>query len=178
MSPLYPLNSVMHHGIVHGREFQGGSMGKTNPPDLKNEARSYFANGASLQELYLTPSMMTSTAWDQVAEAAKWSHANADVLVDAHWVGGDPLKLEVYGYAAWNPRKATLMIRNPDDKPQTMSLDAATVFDLPGNAPKSYALRSPYKDQRLQSLQLKGGSPQSVTLEPFEVCVFDATATR
>jgi hypothetical protein len=122
--------------------------------------------------------MMTSTAWDQVAEAAKWSHANADVLVDAHWVGGDPLKLEVYGYAAWNPRKATLMIRNPDDKPQTMSLDAATVFDLPGNAPKSYALRSPYKDQRLQSLQLKGGSPQSVTLEPFEVCVFDATATR
>ena len=70
-SPLYPLNSIMAHGIVHGRYFQGGDIGKNNPPDLKNEARSYFANGASLQELYLTPSLMTPQAWDDVADAAK-----------------------------------------------------------------------------------------------------------
>ena len=55
-----------------------------------------------LQELYLTPSMMTSDAWDRVAEAAKWAHAHAEILVDSHWVGGDPLKLEPYGYAAWS----------------------------------------------------------------------------
>ena len=66
---------------------------RQNRPHLKNEARSYFANGTSLQELYLTPSMMTPEAWDDVADAAKWAHANADVLVDSHWVGGDPLKL-------------------------------------------------------------------------------------
>lgn len=177
-SPLYPLNSVMHHGIVHGREFQGGSMGKTNPPDLKNEARSYFANGTSLQELYLTPSMMTSDSWDQLAEAARWAHANADVLVDAHWVGGDPLKGETYGYAAWNPRKGTLMIRNPDDKPQPIALDAATVFELPVGAPRDYNLRSPYKDQRIQSLELKAGAARSVTLDPFEVLVFDTEPER
>ena len=34
----------------------------------------------------------------------KWSRSNAmDVLVDTHWVGGEPFKLEVYGWASWTP---------------------------------------------------------------------------
>ena len=174
-SPLYPLNSVMHHGIVHGRCFQGERVGQSGP-NLKHEARSYFATGAMLQELYLTPSMMTSDAWDRVAEAAKWAHSNADVLVDAHWVGGDPLKLEPYGYAAWCPRKGTLMLRNPSDQPQTIPLDAATVFELPPGAPKRFLLRSPYPDQTVQKLQLEAGQPRNVRLDPYEVLVFDATS--
>jgi hypothetical protein len=176
-SPLYPLNSVMHHGIVHGRQYQGDKVGKTGA-NLKNEARSYFANGTSLQELYLTPSMMTPDAWDRVAEAAKWAHANADVLVDSHWVGGDPLKLEPYGYAAWNPRKGTLMIRNPDDRPTSISLDADTVFELPAGASRQFRLTSPYPDQRIQSLLMTAGPPVTVTLDPFEVLVFDATPMK
>ena len=177
MSPLYPLNSAMHHGIVHGRAFQGDKVGKSGP-NLKNEARSYFANGAMLQELYLTPSMMTSDAWDRVAESAQWAHVNADVLRDAHWVGGDPLKLEPYGYAAWNLRQGTLMVRNPDDQPRTIALDAARVFELPASAAQSYTLRSPYRDQRLQTLKLSAGTPQTATIEPFEVLVFDAIPER
>lgn len=173
-SPLYPLNSVMHHGIVYGRFFQGGDMAKYNPPDLKNEARSYFANGTSLQELYLTPSLLTSQAWDEVAAAARWAHTNADVLVDSHWVGGDPLKLQVYGYASWNPRKGTLMLRNPDDQPQRFALDAQTIFELPAGAAKNYSLTSPYADQRVQTLSLKAGHPLKIELQPFEVLVFDA----
>jgi hypothetical protein len=175
-SPLYPLNSIMAHGIVHGRNFQGGDLGRSNPPDLKNEARSYFANGSSLQELYLTPSLMTPEAWDDVAEAAKWAQTNADVLVDSHWVGGDPLKLQIYGYASWNPRKGTLMLRNPDDQPQTVTLDANTVFELPVGAAKNYALQSPYSDQRVQTLSLQAGQPQSLMLAPFEVLVFNASS--
>ena len=171
-SPLYPLNSVMHHGIVHGRCFQGERVGKAGP-NLTHEVRSYFANGAQLQELYLTPSMMTPKAWDDLAEAARWGQAHADVLVDAHWVGGDPLKLEPYGYAAWNPRQSTLMLRNPDDQPHTMSLEAGAVFELPPGAAKRYKLTSPYKDQRVQSLTLEAGKPQSLRLEPFEVLVLE-----
>jgi hypothetical protein len=173
-SPLYPLNSIMAHGIVHGRFFQGGDMAKHNPPDLKNEARSYFAIGASLEELYLTPSLLTPQAWDDVAAAARWAHANADVLVDSHWVGGDPLKSQVYGCAAWNPRQGTLMLRNPDDQPQSFTLDAQAIFELPAGAAKNYSLQSPYADQRIQNFSLEAGRPRTVTLEPFEVLVFDA----
>ncbi|NBV55653.1 MAG: hypothetical protein EBR70_03565 [Verrucomicrobia bacterium] len=179
-APLYPLNSAMHHGVVHGRAFQGDKVGKAGN-DLKNEVRSYFANGASLQELYLTPSMMTATAWDHVAASAKWAHAHADVLRDAHWVGGDPLKLEPYGYAAWNPRQATLMLRNPDDQPRTIELDADEVFDLPRatrTATPAFDLRSPYADQRLRELKLAAGTKVTVTLQPFEVLVFDTDSAR
>ncbi|MDE3148376.1 MAG: enterotoxin, partial [Acidobacteriota bacterium] len=173
-SPLYPLNSIMAHGIVYGRFFQGGDLAKNNPPDLKNEARSYFAIGSSLQELYLTPSLLTPQAWDAVAAAARWARRNADVLVDSHWVGGDPLQLQVYGYAAWSPHRGTLMLRNPDDRPQRIALDAQKVFELPAGAAKHYALRSPYADQRVQALSLTAGQPQTCALEPFEVLVFDA----
>jgi hypothetical protein len=179
-APLYPLNSAMHHGVVHGRAFQGDKVGKAGG-DLTHEARSYFANGASLQELYLTPSMMTAEAWDQVAAAAKWAHAHADVLRDAHWVGGDPLKLEPYGYAAWNPRQATLMLRNPANQPRTIELDADEVFDLPRatrTAAPAFDLRSPYADQRVRALRLAAGAKVPVTLEPFEVLVFDTDPAR
>jgi hypothetical protein len=179
-APLYPLNSAMHHGVVHGRAFQGDKVGKAGN-DLTHEARSYFANGASLQELYLTPSMMTAAAWDEVAAAAKWAHAHADVLRDAHWVGGDPLKLEPYGYAAWNPRQATLMLRNPADQPRTIDLDADEVFDLPRTtrtATPAFELRSPYADQRIRALKLAAGTKVPVTLEPFEVLVFDTDSAR
>ncbi len=176
-APLYPLNSVMHHGVVLGRHYQGERVAKAGA-DLKHEARSYFGNGAMLQELYLTPALMTPEAWDRVAESAKWAKANADVLVDAHWVGGDPLKLEPYGYAAWAPRKGTLTLRNPDDQPREITLDAATAFELPAAAAKKYALSSPYKDQRVQSLTIEAGKPVTVRLEPFEVLVFDATPAR
>ncbi len=172
-SPLYPLNSVMHHGIVHGRCYQAERVSKSGA-DLKHEARSYFASGATMQELYLTPSMMTPEAWDRVAEAARWAQAGAAALVDAHWVGGDPLKLEVYGYAAWSPRKGTLMLRNPDDRPQTYSLEVGATFELPAGAATRYRLASPYPDQRLKTLSLEAGHPQTITLEPFEVLVFDA----
>jgi hypothetical protein len=177
-APLYPLNSAMHHGVVHGRAFQGDKVGKAGN-DLKHEVRSYFANGASLQELYLTPSMMTPEAWDHVAASAKWAHAHADVLRDAHWVGGDPLKLEPYGYAAWNPRQATLMLRNPDDQARTIELDAAAVFDLPAAAATTtFELRSPYADQRVRALKLAAGTKATVELQPFEVLVFDTDSAR
>ena len=174
-SPLYPLNSVMHHGLVLGRVYQGERLGVVGA-NFKSDARAYFANGTMLQEMYITPSLMTPASWDALAEAAKWAHANADVLVDAHWVGGDPLKGEPYGYAAWNRRKGTLMLRNPADKAQTITLDAATVFELPSDAPQRYTLASPYADQRVQNLTCEAGKSLTITLQPFEVLVFDAKA--
>jgi hypothetical protein len=153
-------------------------MGSTNPPDLKNEARSYFANGTMLQELYLSYPLMTSEAWDSVAEAARWAHANADVLVDSHWVGGDPLKLEVYGYAAWNRRKGTLMLRNPDDRAQTITVDVRDVLELPAGDSDEYEMKPAYADQRVQTMNCKAGVKSTFELKPFEVLVFDVNRVK
>ena len=176
-APLYPLNSIMHHGIVHGRAFQGARVSKAGS-DLKNEARSYFGAGPTLQELYLTPSMMTDESWRQVGEAAKWAHANADVLLDSHWVGGDPKELEPYGYASWSSRKGTLTLRNPDDTEQTFRLDIQKVFELPAKAPRSYRFKNAYPDQKSPEPVLTAGKSHTFKLRPFEVRVFDAEPLR
>ena len=70
------------------------------------------------------------------------------------------------------------MVRNPDDKPRAIALDAASVFDLPQTAPRRYALASPYKDQRERTLTLTAGALQTLNLDPFEVLVFDAAPVR
>ena len=172
-APLYPLNSAMHHGISLGRHYQGQEIAVAGP-DLKHDARSYFATGATLQELYLTPELMSQDGWDEVAAGAKWSRANFDVLADSHWIGGDPAQGEVYGYASWAPRKGIFMLRNPSDKAGTISLDAAQIFELPAGARRNFRLSSPYDDQRIQSGKLKVGAAMKFELQPFEVLVFEA----
>ena len=90
--PLYPLNSYMLHGIM----VNTGARVKTfETKDIIDEIRSFFGTGTNLQELYVAPSLMTAETWDALAEAANWSRRNADVLVDTHWVGGDPTMHEV-----------------------------------------------------------------------------------
>src|ERR1035438_4119376 len=96
--------------------------------------------------MYITPSLLSEQNWDDLAEAAKWSRANADVLKDTHWIGGDPAWLEVYGWASWTPRKGILVLRNPSGQPQSIRIRLRGVFELPPSAAQAYAARSPWKD--------------------------------
>ncbi len=119
--------------------------------------------------------MMTPETWDVLAESAKWSRANSDVLVDTHWVGGDPGKNEIYGWASWSPRKGILTLRNPDDQAHSISLDIARVFELPDGAPRNYRLSSPWReDADAPAIEAKAGRPHTFDLQPFEVRVLDA----
>ena len=172
--PLYPLNSLMLHGIIYARF---NKQLNTDPgQDFRNEVRSYFGTGTQCQEMYITPSLLTPANWDDLAEAAKWSRANADVLRDTHWVGGDPEWLEVYGWAAWSPRKAILTLHNPADRPQTISFDLKDAFELPVGAARSYSAVSPWKSDAAQRpIVVDSGTPHTFLLRPFEVLTLEFT---
>ena len=171
--PLFPLNSLMLHGLIYARHAKDLD---TDPQhDFRNEVHDYFGTGTELQEMYVTPSLLSNEDWDTLAEAAKWSRANADVLVDTHWIGGDPAELEVYGWASWNPRKAILVLRNPAGAPQTIRLDVAKAFELPPSARRDYQLRSPWKaDRGSRGVRVVAGQPHAFTLAPFEVLVLES----
>ena len=142
---LYPLNSLMLHGLIYG---QKAYHLNTDPGgDFKNEVRDYFGTGTQLQEMYITPSLLKPADWDVLAEAAKWSRANAEVLKDTHWIGGDPRWLAVYGWASWTPEKAIVTLRNPSDKPQDFNLDAGQAFELPAGAARHFRAHSPWRDE-------------------------------
>jgi hypothetical protein len=143
--PLYPLNSLMTQGVAYSRHGMAGDPTFTSA-GFKDDVRAFFGSGTGLQELYIQPGKLTAEDWRVLAEAAKWSRTNADVLVDTHWIGGDPSKLEVYGYASWTARKATVMLRNPDDQPHDFALDVGTAFELPPAALTKYSLKSPWAE--------------------------------
>jgi len=175
---LYPLNSLMNQGICQARLGYPTKF-NTDLKDMADEMRSFFGTGTQLQELYITPQMLTPAMWDLLAEGAAWSRKNADVLADTHWIGGDPAKPEVYGYAAWSPRMGIITLRNPSAVEATFSLDLGRVFELPAGAPQQYRLRSPWKDQASRPERTaQAGRPESLRLAPFETLMFEATPVR
>ena len=169
--PLFPLNSLMLHGLIYARFAKNLD---TDPgDDFTSEVRDYFGTGTQLQEMYITPSLLSPKNWDVLAQAAKWSRENASTLVDTHWVGGDPTSLEVYGWAAWSPAKGILTLRNPSDKPQSIDIDVQKVFELPSGAPTRYRMRSPF-DRDIAAVDLRAGQPHTFELKPFEVLTLES----
>lgn len=172
MGPLYPLNSLMLHGMIYAQDHR--DLNKDPGNDFRNEVRSYFGTGTQLQEMYITPSLLSEKNWDDLAEAAKWSRANADVLKDTHWVGGDPAWLEVYGWASWTPKKGILVLRNPSDHDQVIRLRLKDVFELPPDAANEYSARSPWKDDAGQpAIVLRAQDAHEFHLAAFQVLTLD-----
>ena len=132
VGPLYPLNSLMLHGIMIGDRPNRAPSGLAfDEKSVADEVWSFFGSGTCLQELYVSPDVPTDSMLDELAAAARWARANEDVLVDTHWIGGNPGKGEVYGWAAWRPGKGILVLRNPAEKPQTYAFALQDALELP-----------------------------------------------
>ena len=158
-SPICPINTLMTHGFI---------LTKFGPPagaprDYKsvlNELRCAFACGSGLVELYNDYDLMNSInggqLWKDLAELMQWQNDNADVLMDAHWVGGDPWtgsKAEIYGWAAWNGEKAVLTLRNGANNQQSIKITLREAFEIPANINGSIILAKCFADQaNLQGL--------------------------
>eukprot|EP00040_Diaphanoeca_grandis_P028834 m.167703 g.167703 ORF g.167703 m.167703 type:complete len:761 (+) comp31472_c0_seq1:175-2457(+) len=140
-SELYPLSSLMLHGIVYGDVDDFAKQAMSEPGldedvatyDFSCEVWSFFATGANLQELYLTPRLMTGKLWQIVQQATIWSQKNADVLHDSHWIGGDVRIDEAYGFAAYDiaTRRGVLSLRNPhNNKAAELKIEPRRDLDM------------------------------------------------
>ena len=171
--PLYPLNSLMLHGMIYARYAKKLNVDPVH--DFSDEVRSYFGTGTQLQEMYITHSLLSDADWDVLAESARWSRRNADILVDTHWIGGDPARLEVYGWASWAKRGGIIALRNPDKMPHTYELDAQSAFELPPDTSGMFVARSPWKkDAGSPAINLRAGQNHAFELQPFEVLTLEA----
>ncbi len=117
----------------------------------------------------------TGTRWPRRPAGRR---ANAGTLVDTHWVGGDPAKLEVYGWACLAGGKAILTLRNPSDRPQAFDVEAGAAFELPAGASGRLRLGSPWRsDAGKPPVELEPGAPQRLQLSPFEVLTLEGAAS-
>lgn len=137
-SPLCPINTLMTHGFILTNYGSGAKDMSQDYADVLREMRCAFACGSGMVEVYADYALMNSinngALWGDLADCIKWQEAQADVLPDIHWVGGNPwdgTKANVYGWAAWNGTKAVLTLRNPAASAQSYTFTLREALDIP-----------------------------------------------
>ena len=138
----------------YGSSYDGGVSENMSYDAVLREMRCAFACGSGMVELYCDHYLMSNIAngdgekgvlWADLAECIKWQEKNADVLPDIHWVGGNPATSKtsgwfgqkvtytynIYGWASWNGKKATLALRNGGTSELTYTTTLREVFEIP-----------------------------------------------
>ena len=156
-SPLCPINTLMNHGFILSR---WGAVSKDmNYEGIVRDMRCAFACGSGMVELYNDYKLMNEinggALWKDLAECIAWQEANADVLPDIHWVGGNPWdgkQANIYGWAAWNAKKAVLTLRNPSASEQSITLTLREALDIPTYVKTSIILSNAFQQEALEGL--------------------------
>jgi hypothetical protein len=130
--------------------------------------------------MYITPALLTTANWDTLAAGARWSRAHSETLKDTHWIGGDPDKLQVYGWAAWHPEEGIVTLRNPSSSSQHYSLNLAKAFELRSST--TFTVHTPWTNtgrwQSGASQTIQSDKPLELQLAPFEVLTLEAAPPR
>lgn len=152
-SPICPINTMMTHGFILSK-FGPPASDTRDYKSVLNELRCAFACGSGMVELYNDYDLMNSIEdgklWSDLADLIRWQKENSDVLMDAHWVGGDPWtgsRAEVYGWAAWNGEKAVLTLRNGANDAQTINITLREALEIPANITGYVVLNKSFADQ-------------------------------
>ena len=163
-SPVCPINTLMTHGFILSR---WGAVSKNMDYDgIVREMRCAFACGSGMVELYNDYKLMdeikdnqgnAGALWKDLAECIKWQQEQADVLPDAHWVGGNPWdgkKANVYGWAAWNGKKSVLTLRNPSASAQTFTTTMREALDIPAYVRGKITLTHAFNQAELDGMPI------------------------
>lgn len=163
-SPVCPINTLMTHGFILIR---WGAVSKNMDYDgIVREMRCAFACGSGMVELYNDYKLMdeikdnqgnAGALWKDLAECIKWQQEQADVLPDAHWVGGNPWdgkKANVYGWAAWNGKKSVLTLRNPSTSAQTFTTTLREALDIPAYVRGKITLTHAFSQAELDGMPI------------------------
>lgn len=182
-SPICPINTLMTHGFILSTH---GAVSKNMDYEgCLRELRCAFACGSGMVELYTDYDLLNTInggqLWADLAECIKWQKRNADVLADAHWVGGNPWngsKTSVYGWAAWNGTKSTLTLRNGANSAANYTFTLREALNIPANVSGSIVLRKSFGVQdALQGLNegeaIDIDQTLNVTLPSCSVFCFD-----
>lgn len=192
-SPLCPINSLMTHGLI----LSGFGTTEINPPramendtlanstaEIVKEMRCAFACGSAMVELYLDHLLMTEKdngiLWRELADCIRWHRANADLLADTHWVGGNPWdgeKANLYGWAAWNGGKAMVALRNPSDSAQHITTTLRNILEIPNYISGKIFLTDAFSNQiflsDITNQLIDIDAKITFVIPPFEVVVLD-----
>jgi hypothetical protein len=164
-----PMNALMTHGLIRGRH--EGATADRDLDDWADAVMMFVGRGAMLQELYITPNLLSDDEWTILGNALTWARERAEPLKYTRMIGGRPDAGEPYGYVHWAPDMGVLCLRNPSPRPTDFEVSTA---ERPSGYPGHpvWNARRIYPDRR-RLADLAEGSRWSIRLSGHEVAIVE-----
>ena len=163
----FPMSAIFNHEPK--KKKNNGETAKT----FRDYLFMNLSRGTGFVELYIKPSILSSSDWDVLAEGLKWTYDAFPAFRRVRMHGGNPVKGEVYGYSAWNPARGYVSMHNPSDQPQTctFTLDRALGLASPNG---TYKVTSPLEGSTAGlAATYRYGDTITINLEPKEIRLID-----
>jgi len=162
----FPADRIYNHEPIYGAE------AKLDYTDEEFEKAFYFnaCRGAALNELYISPHMISDGKWQALANCIAWQKANFHILKNAMFIGGNPAENNVYCYASWAENgEGIIALRNPTDEAAPLTLTLNKLMGCP-EALHNVKCFDVLGKNALQSTELYGYNDKiHLTLAPFEM---------
>jgi hypothetical protein len=168
---LFPVSSMMTHGIIKGRLNMLGGR-EESFESFTNEVVMYFGRGVMMWELYVSPEVLSREEWQTIASCVNWGRRRRRILTDTRMIGGNPLKREPYGYVHSDGTRGIVVMRNPSVHRARLgfSLESDLEFDGTGRVWRA-ARVYPYRS--LSDRTYRYRDTVNLDLAGYEVAVVD-----
>ena len=163
-----PASRLYHHDPVYAKN---ADLEMTDA-DFYTYLFAIISRGARLTELYLGNSRMSPSKWRICRAAEQFGKTYRRLLDRTQFFGGNPLNGELYGYAAFDAGEGLLMVRNPSDQSQSVTLRLDETLGVKKSMPAlPLALLVPQEDTGVFGAFGYGDDLQ-ISLRPQEMKIF------
>jgi len=167
----FPLANLMTHGLIKGNLEKLG--GADDPLDkFTDDVVMYVARGVTMQEVYISPGLLTPGEWEALAGAVAWSRDRFGILCQTEMFGGDPAHREAYGYVHWRGQKGVVAARNPFIEPRRLAIPLDPGMGLERGAGQ-LVLERVYPTGWIAPRLFSAGEEIMVDLDGFETAVYE-----
>lgn len=167
----FPIANLMTHGIIKGHLQMLGGREETLDK-FTSEVLFYFARGIAMWELYISPDLLTDKEWDALAAGICWAKDRFDLLSSTEMIGGDPDKLEPYGYAHFKEKRGILAVRNPGIEPKILTVSLSPSFGLCSEA-ENLVLEKIYPARWISTKLFASESSLEIPLQGYETAIYE-----
>ena len=173
-------NYQFPHEFLYNHDPIYGNTAKISMTD--EEYRKYMlmmaTRGTAFWELYYSYNMFNSAKWRINADALRFIRNDYESLKTSQFIGGCPAKAEVYGYSCWSENKGILSLRNPANRPQSITVTLDENIGVNENAENMRMVYFYPYAKETEGKSYSFGDTITINLAPLEAVIMKFSCTE
>ena len=163
-----PLYAVYNHEPIYAK---GADVEYT---DAEFEKYLYWCaiRGAALNEMYLSPEMLSDEKCAQLAKVIQFQKMHYDILKNAQFIGGNPEENNIYLFTSWNEKGEGIVApRNPTDEETPITLTFNKLLGVPEDFADAARINILFNGIAPETKRYSYDDKLDLTLQPFEMVI-------